>query len=145
LLFDLSLGVIEFLLCALDVGEQVGLRLIGALEEALVQFGLCFTVFDLFTHLTKLALERLILFLLLLKTVGQEQTLVNTAFSSGRCLSDRLDQSVANFKPFTSRSLIPSHMHDGLVEFLLDHLVVGQSFTAHSQLSPDVARALATL
>lgn len=110
-----------------------------------MQFGLGFTVFNLFTHLTELALERLILFLLLLKAVGQQQTLVNAAFSRRGRLSDRLDQSVADFKPFSTRGLVTSHVHDGLIELLLDHLVVGQSLTAHSQLSSDVARALATL
>lgn len=70
---------------------------------------------------------------------------MDSAFGRRWGLSDGLDQCVAHFEPFCSRLLISSHMHNSLIKLLLDHLVVSETFLAHSELGPDIRAALSAL
>jgi hypothetical protein len=116
--------VVKFFLGPFYILKEVRLRLVGPFEKSLVQFGLGFCVFELVTHLLDLLQKRLIVLLFLLKSVCKEQTLLDSALGSGWRLSDSLDECVAHFEAFTL-PLVASHMHDRLVQLLLDHLVVG--------------------
>lgn len=118
---DLSLSEVKLALTLLNVSDHVGLRLVSSLQQSLVQFDVGVKVFHLCLELRNLFLSMLELTLLVLEPVGQEKRLLNSSFGSGRSTRDGLNQSVANcICAVGLRASIAGHVHNGLVELLLD-------------------------
>ena len=70
-------------------------------------------------------MHRLCLFLLLLQTICQQQTLLDASLSSRRRIRDRLNKRIANIKGTLSLNLIVfSYMHNRLIQLLFYELIV---------------------
>ena len=84
------------------------------------------------------------LFLLLLEPVCEEETLLDTPLGRGRCIRDGLDQSITDIvRSITLDLVVFCHVHDRLVKFFLDHLVVPKPFSSHGEFSLDISITLA--
>ena len=91
LLVDLSIGFVKSCLGPLDVSNHVGLRLVGSIQESLVELNRCFLVIDLLLEVVDLLHHAFCLFLLLLESVGKEETLLDSPLCSGWGCSDGLN------------------------------------------------------
>jgi len=79
----------------------------------------------------------------LLKTVCKEQTLLDSTLRRSRGLSDGLNESVANIvSSIASDLVVLGNVHDRLIQFFLDTLVICEAFLADGQLGFDVRVAL---
>ena len=133
-LCDLPVRKLELFFSAFDVLQDEVVRLVGSLDQPLVKLGLSITRFELLLELLDLLKHALGLLLLLLQTVCEQQTLLNSALSSRRCLRDSLNESIANVVgPIALYLVVFSNMHDCLVKLSFDHLIVCQSLLADSQ------------
>ena len=84
------------------------------------------------------------LFLLLLEPVCEKETLLDTPLGRGRCIRDGLDESITDVvRSITLDLVVFCHVHDCLVKFLLDHLIVPKPFSCHCKFSLNVSVALA--
>jgi hypothetical protein len=87
-------------------------------------------------------LQLLILLLFGLKTVGEEETLLNTAFSCGRGLGNGCNKGVADSVLARVRSVTIGHMDDGLIKFFFYQFVLSEAFSANSELCSNDSGAL---
>jgi hypothetical protein len=124
------------------VGEEIGLWLISAFEQSFVQFGVSLAVFYFLTHLSQLRFELFNFLLFLLKPICKQKTLLNSSLACGRRLRDSLNECVTHFETFSTHVAITCHMHDGLIELLLNHLIMSESLLAHSKFSLDLSVTL---
>ena len=101
------------------------MRLVGSLDQPFVKLGLSLARLELLLELLDLLEHALSLFLLLLQTVSEQQALLDSALGGCRCLRDGLNKSIADIVgSFTLHLVVFSDMHDCLIQFSLDHLVV---------------------
>ena len=83
--------------------------------------------------------------LLLLQAICEEQALLDTALSSGWCLSNGLDKSITYvIGSITGDLIVLSYVHDSLIKFTLDHFVISEPLLADGQISLDICVALAS-
>lgn len=144
-LLDLAVGKVKFLLSTLNVSQHVGLRLVCFLKKSLVQLHICLLVLHFILESQDLSLQGFSLLLLLLEPVCQQKTLLDAPLGSGWCVGNGLNESVADIvRSITLDLIVLCHVHNSLVEFFLDHLVVGQSFSGHCKFCLDVSVSLAS-
>lgn len=142
----LAVSEIKFLLSTLYVGEDIVVWLVSALKQPFVKLDFSVAVFNLMLKSLDLLKHTFSLFLLLLKSVGQKQTLLNSAFRICGCLRDSLDKCIANIKsPISSDCVVLSHVHDCLIKLFLDHFVISETLSGHSKLCLYISIALACL
>lgn len=87
-LLVLAVHEIKLFLGSLNVSQEVRLRLVGLLSESLVQLDIGGLVLYLVLQGFDFDGQLLAFLLFPLETVGKEKTLLDSTFSSGRCVSD---------------------------------------------------------
>lgn len=138
-LLDLAVGKVELLLGSFDVCNHVGLGLVGLREEALAKFDFGFQVLDLAVLLKDVLLQFFILFLLGLQAIGKQKGLLDSSLGCSWSAGDGLNQGVADsVGSIVINSSVSCNIHNGLVQFLLDELIVSQSFLGDRQLGLNV-------
>ena len=139
MLLDLSVRVVKFFFCPLNVCQHVRLWLIGPIQKTFVQLCFGFAVLNLALELQNLSMQLLRLFLLLLQPVGEQQALLDASFGRRRSTRNGLDKSVADvIGSFSLNLVVFSDVHNSLVKFLFNQLVVGKALRGHGQLGFDV-------
>ena len=92
------------------------MRLVSAFNQALMELDLSITAFKLLLQLLDLLEHAFSFLLLLLKSVRQEQALLDAALGCCWSLSDGLDESVSNIiSPFALDLVVLSDMHNSLI------------------------------
>ena len=92
------------------------MRLVSAFNKALMELDLGITTLKLLLQLLDLLEHTFSFFLLLLKSVCQEQALLDAALGCRWCLSDGLNQSITDVVgTFTLDLIVLSDMHNRLV------------------------------
>lgn len=139
---NFSVSMIKLSFSTLNLSQQVRLRLIGSLNKSLLQSLVSFRSFYFFTHGLHFDLKLFDFPLLLLKSISEEQALLDASLGGGWRLSDSLNQSVSNLISFTRVTALTCHVHDSLIKFLLNHLVVSKAFLTHGKLCLNVSISL---
>ena len=84
------------------------------------------------------------LLLLLLEPVCQKETLLDAPLGRGRCIRDSLNEGITDVvRSVTLDLVVFCYVHDRLVKFFLDHLVVPKPFSCHCEFGLNVSVALA--
>jgi hypothetical protein len=118
------------------------MRLTGSLKQALLQATFTLLSLHLLLENLDLMLQLLILLLFGLKTVGEEETLLNTTFSCGRGLGYGCNKGIAYCVLARVRSVTIGHMNDGLIKFFFYQFVLSEALFANSEFCSNISGAL---